>query len=230
MQQLQAEVLSITALTSFVHKVTLKTAEEIAFKAGQYLNVVMGDADKRPFSIASTPNQTNLIELHIGASKDNPYAYEVLTKAREDKQLQIELGIGNAYIRESQKHAILIAGGTGFSYTRSILLHMLETQPQRQVTLYWGAKREDDLYAHDALVALSEKSTNFTYIPVVEDNENWKGRDGLVHLAVLQDITDFRAIEVYTAGRFEMAAIIRDEFIDRGLPSEHLFGDAYAFI
>jgi aquacobalamin reductase/NAD(P)H-flavin reductase len=36
--------------------------------------------------------------------------------------------------------------------------------------------------------------------------------------------------QVYVAGRFEMAKVVRDDFIKQGLPITSLFGDAYAFI
>ena len=46
----------------------------------------------------------------------------------------------------------------------------------------------------------------------------------------MEDISDFSAVQVYTAGRFEMSATIRDEFCAKGLNKTELFGDAYAFI
>ena len=67
MQQLLADVISISPLTEFIFKVELKPAQAAEFKAGQYLQVVLGEKDKRAFSIASKPSQTDLLELHIGA-------------------------------------------------------------------------------------------------------------------------------------------------------------------
>ncbi|GAL13453.1 NAD(P)H-flavin reductase [Vibrio astriarenae] len=51
----------------------------VLFKAGQYLTVVMGEKDKRPFSIASSPcRHEGELELHIGAAEHNAYAIEVV--------------------------------------------------------------------------------------------------------------------------------------------------------
>ncbi len=41
---------------------------------------------------------------------------------------------------------ILIAGGTGFSYARSILLTALARNPNRDITIYWGGREEQHLY------------------------------------------------------------------------------------
>jgi aquacobalamin reductase/NAD(P)H-flavin reductase len=59
---------------------------------------------------------------------------------------------------------------------------------------------------------------------------DWAGRTGWVHQAVLDDIQDLAAYQVYVAGRFEMAKVVRNDFIKQGLPITSLFGDAYAFI
>ena len=53
---------------------------------------------------------------------------------------------------------------------------------------------------------------------------------GWVHHAVMADHADFANIQVYVAGRFEMAKTIRDDLTARGLKLENLFGDAFAFI
>jgi aquacobalamin reductase/NAD(P)H-flavin reductase len=37
-------------------------------------------------------------------------------------------------------------------------------------------------------------------------------------------------MQVYVAGRFEMAKTVREDFTVRGLKVENLFGDAFAFI
>jgi aquacobalamin reductase/NAD(P)H-flavin reductase len=47
---------------------------------------------------------------------------------------------------------------------------------------------------------------------------------------VIEDIQDFAKYHVYVAGRFEMAKVVRDDFVKQGLPITSLFGDAYAFI
>ncbi|MGB3724664.1 MAG: NAD(P)H-flavin reductase [Glaciecola sp.] len=227
----QSKVVSIEPLTPYVLKLILDAQQAINFKPGQYLQVVMGEGDKRPFSIASMPSQDNLIELHIGATPDNSYAYEVVEKARQEQSLTVEIGLGNAFLRESERPLIVIAGGTGYSYAKSIVLSCLQQQPQRDIHLYWGAKNAEDLYEADDLSALATLHPHFIFIPVVENpNADWEGKTGMVHQAVMADFTSLSDTQVYTAGRFEMSAVIRDAFVPLGLDSNHLFGDAYAYI
>lgn len=228
---LDTSVVSIDSLTPFVLKLVLDAKQAIYFKAGQYLQVVMGEEDKRPFSIANMPNSDHLIELHVGATADNPYAFEVVEKAKSTGELTIEMGLGDAYRRSSQLPAILIAGGTGYSYAKSILFDCLREEPERTVHLYWGAKTEVDLYESQILEKLALIHEHFHFHPVVEAPQaDWSGKTGLVHEVVMQDFPNFEATQVYVAGRFEMAAVIKTAFLPLGLKEEHLFGDAFAFI
>lgn len=231
MKVINCTVESIEAQTSIVHKVVLMPEFPLEFKAGQYLQVIMGENDKRPFSIANAPSSSNKIELHIGADPANNYAYEVLATCKEAGKLVVEAPFGNAFLRDSSSPAIIVAGGTGYSYAKSIILDCLENQPDRELTLYWGAKTLDDLYESSELEAMSITHPHFTFVPVVEHpSDDWQGHTGWVHKAVMKDISNLSFKQVYTAGRFEMSATIRDEFCANGLNKADLFGDAYAFI
>ncbi|HAS15979.1 MAG TPA: NAD(P)H-flavin reductase [Idiomarina abyssalis] len=219
-------------LADAVWEVRLQLPQPVEFKAGQYLMVVMGERDKRPFSIASCPSDKSEWLLHVGATPDNSYAMEVLDKVRADGELEIDAPDGSAFYRqESTQPAVLIAGGTGFSYAYSILQQHLRLSPERSLSLYWGAKSLSDLYLHDKLESLAEQYENFDYHPVVEDaSGDWPYSIGLVHHAVMARQKNLSDCEVYMAGRFEMVRVIRDDFVAKGVPLDNLYGDALSFI
>ena len=228
---INTSVLSIEPLNQYVLKVILDAKQPLTFKAGQYLQVVMSDQDKRPFSIASRPSHDTKIELHIGATPQNPYAYEVIELARRTGELKVEVGLGDAFLRNDTIPVIIIAGGTGYSYAKSILLDSLHTQPERHLHLYWGAKKQNDLYELETLTALASQYENFTFTPVIETvDESWEGSTGLVHEVVMADYSTLANNQVYVAGRFEMAAVIKTAFLPLGLCADALFGDAFTFL
>ncbi|MCL5050646.1 MAG: NAD(P)H-flavin reductase [Firmicutes bacterium] len=233
MKQLVTKVTRCEALNGFVYLVELELPEPVEFVAGQYLMVVMGERDERPFSIASTPAQNQRVQLHIGAAPENPYAWDVIEKIREAGELTIKIPAGDAgFAHTSERPFILIAGGTGFSYTWSILQQHLASDSQRPVTLYWGGKEPRDLYLHEKLQALAAADKRFNYQPVVESPMNgaWQGLSGLVIPAVLAQTANLAEYDVYIAGRFEMVRVARDAFVNAGLPLQQLYGDALAFI
>lgn len=126
---------------------------------------------------------------------------------------------------------ILMAGGTGFSYTKSIADFLAETQPNQTVLLYWGVKQEDSLYAKEEMEKWAAEHEHFQFIPVVEEpSDNWQGKTGYVHKAVMEDIVSLEPYEVYLAGPFKMAGVAREDFIEHGAIKEQLHADAFAFI
>lgn len=231
--EIQCKVENIEPLTGIVSKVVLKPETSMNFKAGQYLRVVMGKEDKRPFSIANAPGtEGDFLELHIGAGPDNSYASQVLTKMQEQGEIIVDGGHGKAFLRENlPRPTILVAGGTGFSYTFSILKEYLEKNYHEPVFLYWGTRTKEDMYHFDTLKTLEENYKDFTFVPVIEQPpEGWQGKTGWVHKAVLEDFVSLEPYYVYVAGRFEMAGVAREDFHNKGLLLDHLFGDAYEFI
>ncbi|SKA58699.1 NAD(P)H-flavin reductase [Enterovibrio nigricans] len=237
---INCEVLSVSPLANNTYRILLKPELPVEYKAGQYLLAVMGEKDKRPFSIASSPCRQNghELELHIGAAEENAYASEVVKAAKGtlekgDNSFLIEAPHGNAWLRdERQRPLVLIAGGTGFSYVRSMLDHCLSQGFTQLIFLYWGGRDLSQLYANEEMEALALKNSQLTYIPVVESvSEGWNGKVGNVLEAVMEDFVSLSAYDIYMAGRFEMAGAAREMFCnERGAERDHLFADAYAFL
>ncbi len=238
MTLIKCKVKSIEPLASNTFKILLQPESALDFKPGQYLMVVMGEKDKRPFSIASSPCRSGgELELHIGASEHNAYAIEVVELMRQalenGGEIEVDAPHGDAWLKEdSQGPLLLIAGGTGFSYVRSILDHCLSQNIQRRIFLYWGAKEPDQLYAQQELVELARQHEQLTFIPVVEIAEaGWKGKVGNVLQAVAQDFDSLDEFDIYLAGRFDMAGAAREQFTtNKQARRERMFADAYAFI
>lgn len=233
MTTLSCKVTSVEAITDTVYRVRLLPEAPFSFRAGQYLMVVMDERDKRPFSMASTPMEKQFIELHIGASELNLYAMAVMDRILKEKSLKIDIPHGEAWLREeSERPLVLIAGGTGYSYVRSILLTTLVHQPERQVAVYWGGREIKHLYDLKELEALAGQYKQLQVIPVVEQPEgDWQGRTGTVLSAVLQDYGSLTEQDIYIAGRFEMAKIARERFCnERGAHLDRMYSDAFSFI
>jgi aquacobalamin reductase/NAD(P)H-flavin reductase len=75
------------------------------------------------------------------------------------------------------------------------------------------------------------KLTHGKFIPVIEaPNDEWQGRSGMVHKAVMADMKNLADYDIYLAGRFEMVAAVRDDFVKQGALIEHMYADAFAYI
>jgi len=235
MNTISCQVHTISALTDHVYKVLLKPSEAVNFIPGQYLNFVMTEDDKRPFSIASAPH-AEFIELQIGAFIADSYPMQVIERIKTSQATQqpvtIEIPLGKAQLRtESERPLLLLAGGTGFSYIKSMFEYLAKQGSTRPVTVYWGLREPSACYELAETATTIAKLPQATFIPVVENpNESWQGRTGLVHQVVMSDIASLASYDIYLAGRFEMVGAIRTDFVEHGALLEHMYADAFAFI
>lgn len=247
MKTVSCQIQSLSSLTTHVYKVLLKPNEKVDFIAGQYANVVMSDKDKRPFSIASSPN-SELIELQIGAFVADSYPMQVIELIKHSlssgEAITLEIPLGNAHLRtDSERPLLLLAGGTGFSYIKSMFEYLAEQKSQRKVVVYWGLREESAVYELEKTKTTIAKLSFGKFTPVVEhvtqeegNNDSqalvqsWQGKTGLVHQAAIEDIGNFADYDIYLAGRFEMVGAIRGDFVKHGALLEHMYADAFAFI
>jgi CDP-4-dehydro-6-deoxyglucose reductase len=72
---------------------------------------------------------------------------------------------------------------------------------------------------------------NLSYVPVVSDalpQDQWGGRTGFVHLAVLQDTPDLSGFQVYACGAPIVVESARTQYSPQGgLPAEEFFADSF---
>ncbi len=239
MKKISCQIDSLTSLTSHVYKVLLKPSEKVNFVAGQYLNFIMSDEDKRPFSIASSPNR-KLIELQIGAFVADSYPMQVIERIKASFEsgaaIDIEIPLGHAQLRtDSERPLLLLAGGTGFSYIKSMFEYLAEQKSTRHIVVYWGLREESAIYELEKTIATIGQLANANFTPVIENIDEksespWQGKTGLVHQAVMHDVTSLEPYDIYLAGRFDMVAAIRTDFVEHGALIEHMYADAFAFI
>ncbi len=131
----------------------------------------------------------------------------------------------------TNKTVMVMAGGTGFSYVKSILEQIVALDITNPVYLYWGVKEYSHFYFEDEASSWAKDHANIHFHPVIELPEaEWQGHQGYVHHAVLNDFSDLSEFDIYVVGRFEMAKVAREDFVKQNACIEHLYGDAFAFI
>lgn len=203
--------------------------ENFRHRAGQYVDIVLDDGVRRSFSIANAPHPGNDIELHIRHVSGGEFSDFVFNRMKIGDTLRVRGPYGDFFLREeSRRPAILMAGGTGFAPIKGIIEHALRTGADRSMHLYWGARTNQDLYLHH-LAQSWNRQPNFSYVPVLSEADqepHWGGRNGFVHLAVLEDFPSLRDFEVYANGPRAMVTSARRAFVTHGLPERYFYYDA----
>lgn len=213
----------------------LPSTEHLEFKAGQYIEFLLKDGKRRAFSLANAPHIDNMLELHLRLIPGGQFTEYVFNEMPEKTIMRIEAPFGSFYLREdSEKPIIMVAGGTGFAPIKGIIEHMLHEDIKREVTLYWGARTLEDLYQPELPQSWAATHPHIKFIPVLSDakpEDNWQGRTGYVHQAVLDDYASagLSEYEVYCCGAPAMVEIAHASFIKHGLAEDAFLSDAFTY-
>jgi len=231
---LPARVEKVEKPTDDVAVLSLKlpAGERLQFLAGQYIDILLKDGKRRSFSMGNAPHDDQFLQLHISKSPNGAFSKYVFEEMKERAIIRFEGPLGTFYLREdSDKPWIFVAGGTGFAPVKAQIEHALHHRSDRPMLLYWGARSLRDLYMPDLPSRWAAEHPNFTFIPVLSDplpEDQWRGRTGLVHQAVLDDFADLSGYAVYACGAPAMTDIARQTFVEqRGLPEDEFYCDAF---
>lgn len=210
----------------------LPATEKFNFRAGQYIELLLRDGKRRSYSMANAAHSSDQISLHIRHMPGGFFTDQLFTTLKERDILRIEGPQGTFYLREdSAKPIMLLASGTGFAPVKALIEHALEQKITRPMTLYWGGRRPADLYMHQLCLDWAKNIPHFNYIPVVSDampEDNWTGRTGFVHQAVLDDFSDLSGTQVYACGAPIVVDCAKRDFVTLAkLPSEEFYSDAF---
>jgi phenol hydroxylase P5 protein len=178
----------------------------LTFQAGQYINLeIPGVAGHRPFSCANAPSQRNLIELHVRRVQGGLGTTWLHEYLKAGQKLEFSAPYGRFFVRLSAaKPLLFLAGGSGLSGPKSMLLDLLDKGWPQPITLVHGVRGRKDLYFTDLFFRLQSQHPNFTYVPALsapDPGDAWEGEMGFVHeVAERQFRGKFKGWQAYLCG------------------------------
>jgi CDP-4-dehydro-6-deoxyglucose reductase len=222
-----------TLLAADVMRLLLRppSGDRLQRLAGQYLDVLLPDGKRRAFSIANAPHTHETLELHIRHVAGGGFTGRVFETLQPGAVLRVEGPLGTFVPREdSERPLLFVAGGTGFAPVKALIEHFLHLGTRRPITLFWGARRADELYLRALPEHWARTTAGFRFAPVVSDPEFAAGlATGLVHEAVLAQTPDLAGMDVYMSGPPPMIDAGRRAFVEAGLPEERLYYDSFDY-
>ena len=200
------------------------------FRPGQYLNVLLGEAGSRSFSLASRPGDAE-VELQIREIDGGYFTQTQLPALCAGDTLEVEAPLGAfGYHAEDYRPIVMVATGTGVAPLASMLATMLEAGDAPPVELYWGARTQGDLYLHEHFEQLAARHDDFRYVPVLSRADDaWAGARGYVQDAVLADHDDLSEHALSLCGSPAMIADARRVFLAHGASVRYVYADSFTF-
>ena len=237
----QGIVSRIEKLTPTIKGIWIKldNDEVLAFQAGQYVNLQLpDDIGIRAFSLANPPSTGNEIELNIRLVPGGVCTGWIHSQLKVGDKLRLTGPYGRFFVHKSAKlPSLFMAGGSGLSSPRSMILDLIGEGSELPITLVQGARNRQELYYHDEFVALAARHPNFTYVPALSDeaaDSDWQGFRGFVHDAAKAHFdNDFRGRKAYLCGPPIMieaciTTLMQGRLFERDIYTEKFFSAADA--
>lgn len=205
----------------------------IAFEAGQFLTLhvtIDGELVRRAYSLSSAPadGHASVTCKRIEGGRVSTYLNERL---REGDVLEV-LGPSGSFVpapATGQRHAVLVAGGSGITPCWSIARTLLAREPETRVTLIYGNRSEADVIFRGAIDALAEASSSrFRVVHVLsEPGDEHRGPrgvlDGATFGALAQELElDHDAPEYFVCGPAPMMEAVRGALSELGVAPERV--------
>ena len=197
----------IESLTPTIKGLWITLDPPLHFQAGQYVNLEIPTLGiSRPFSLAHAPAEDSpQIELNVrivAGGAGTAYLHEQL---KAGDAIKVSGPYGRFFVRKSARQPLLfMAGGSGLSSPRSMILDLLAQGCDLPITLVYGQRTLAELYYHHDFTDLARQHPNFTYVPALShepEDSAWTGLRGFVHEAAkIHFNNDFRDHKAYLCG------------------------------
>lgn len=238
----QATCTRIETLTPTIKALHFKLDTPIEYQAGQYVQVhIPGLGIHRAFSIANPPDADGTtidIELNVRLVAGGAGTTWLHEQLETGDRLTISGPYGRFFVRRSSAlPMVFMAGGSGLSSPRAMILELLATGCEQAITLIYGQRSKDELYYDHEFRELARRYPQFTYIPTLSEangDHDWDGVQGLVHEAAKAHFVDgFAGHKAYLCGPPAMieaciGALMQGRLFERDIYTEKFLSAADA--
>jgi toluene monooxygenase electron transfer component len=205
------------------------------FRPGQYGVLELHPDLHRCYSMSNLPG-TEHVEFIVKRYAGRPGSNRVFD-LRVGDQIPIELPYGDMWLRDRNRPALLIAGGTGISAVLS-LLRSISVDPRwatRPVHVLYGAATREELVCWDELQQLIERLPQANlHGALVQADNSWEGTRGFVTEVLTEllgsgDDHEWAPVAgvVYLAGPPPMVKAVQDVLAAHGIQLDRIHVDSF---
>ena len=214
------KIKKIENLTKNVRSFKIKLDKEINFKAGQFVNLILEDNERkimRSYSICSNPINKKEIELCIKLIEDGNLT-PLLWEKKENDIIKLKGPFGLMNTENIKKDKIVfIATGTGIAPIKCMIEDLLiNKKEKKEINLIFATKYEDEILYEKYFEKLETENNNFKYYKIVSrPSKNYKGKVG--HVQDNFDIIDVNNSTIFICGFKKMIESANEKLIEIGV-------------
>jgi Na+-transporting NADH:ubiquinone oxidoreductase subunit F len=233
-REFRATVEAIVPLThdTCIFRFRLENPKEIVFKPGQFVQFrIPGAGEERAYSIASSPNAPNIVELIVRLIPGGLCTTYMFSKLKVGNQVTLTGPYGEFFLRDDTDAPIIcVAGGSGSAPIRSIISYLREKNSSRKIISFYGGRTPRDIYFTEEYGELAKEMKDFTHIPAISEpaeGDGWSGEKGLITQVMDRHLKDLDGCEVYMCGPPIMIEFATKLLCERGACPDRIYYDKF---
>ena len=209
-------------------RLDVENREKLAFLPGQYVNIAVPGTDaERSYSFSSHPEDEQ-VEFLIKLTAGGVMSSWLTERAQVGDDVTFTGPLGSFFLRESDRPALLIAGGTGLAPMLSMLRLLQRSGSGRTVHLVYGVSSDDDLVELDLLDEFAATMPTFSTLHCVSDASSSCERIGYVTDHLATDVVNQDDLAVYLCGPPPMVEAVRTSLEERHVEPAGFFFEKFA--
>jgi len=165
-QHVTAKVGKIEVLQDEVIQLNVRTprSKGLHFLAGQSATLHFDGMRPKHLPIASCPCDTIQLRFHVRRRADDPFSELVFERLKKGREVVISGPIGEFTLDEdSDRPIVFVAWESGFSPVASLIDHVIQKDPEREIHLYWLSEIPRGHYLSNYCRAWRDALDNFYY-------------------------------------------------------------------
>ncbi len=210
---------------------TLQPEQPLNYRPGQHISVQTPHWPRlwRTYSMANAPRSDGLLRLHVRAVTGGLVSPVLVHQVKAGDPLVLGAPAGAMVAdTESGRDVLCLAGGTGLAPIKAIIEALISAQEpgrHREIVLYCGARRHQDLYDMPALQEMERAYPWLQVIPAVSDEP---ARDHDVMYGTIPELAakaTWAKRDVYISGPDHMIVKTARVLRERGTPNRFIHYD-----
>jgi Na+-transporting NADH:ubiquinone oxidoreductase subunit F len=207
------------------------------------LESVVDTPDIRAYSMASYPEENDIIMLNVRIATPPPNAPEappgvmssyIFGRKPGDKVL-VSGPYGEFFARDTDAEMVFVGGGAGMAPMRSLIFDQLRRlQSKRKMSYWYGARSRRETFYEEDFDMLARENDNFEWHVALSDpqpEDDWQGYTGFIHDVLYENYLKNHPApedcEYYMCGPPMMNAAVIQMLEDLGVESDNILLDDF---
>jgi Na+-transporting NADH:ubiquinone oxidoreductase subunit F len=207
------------------------------------LKSIVKEPDLRAYSMASYPEENDIIMLNVRVATPPPNAPNAppgvmssyIFGLKPGDKVMVSGPYGEFFAKDTDAEMVFVGGGAGMAPMRShILDQLLRLKTDRKLSFWYGARSLNEVFYADEYDKLAAEHENFSWnlaLSEPQPEDNWDGYTGFIHNVLFEHyIKDHPApedCEYYMCGPPVMNSAVIAMLDSQGVEPENIMLDDF---